>query len=150
MSFINDIRKMQIEKMNVEEDVITEIVKYFESKYNSKEYEDYLKSKIEKQIKESRRTLTLNVEFWEYHSGCSTTHIEGGGVTFSIPYNEEYSKNLYYKSVRLEEVQHDICDRVSNILLKKLKELGLTIVSVTRHDGEYRFDYHKETIVISW
>lgn len=150
MSFIEDIHKIQAERITTEQDVIDEILDYFNNRYNDEEYEKWLKKRIVDKIENSKRTLMLKVEFWEYHSGCSPTHIESGGVLFEIPYSEIHKDNYCYKGIKLVDIQEKLCDKISSLLVKKLRELGLTIVSETRHDNEYRFDYYEKHIVISW
>ena len=89
--------------------------------------------------------LTLNIEFWNYHSGCSETNFSCGGIKFKLDYGK-----YDYKGIELYDIQHKVCDKLSILLCDKLEELGLTIVSKTRHDNEYRFGYHNEKIIVSW
>lgn len=145
MSFIQEIKEIENNRNNQEEIVINEIVDYFKEKLNSDKYKEYLKKRITDKINESKNTLELNIEFWNYHSGCSETNFSCGGIKFKLDYGK-----YDYKGIKLYDIQHKVCDKLSVLLCDKLEELGLTIVSKTRHDNEYRFGYHNEKIIVSW
>ena len=145
MSFIQEIKEIENERKEKENDVINEIVNYFNEKFNDVKYEEYLKKRIKEEINNSKKHLTLNIEFWNYHSGCSETNFSCGGITFKLDYGK-----YDYKGIELYDIQHKVCDKLSVLLCDKLEELGLTIVSKTRHDNEYRFGYHNEKIIVSW
>ena len=143
MSFIQEIKEIENERKEKENDVINEIVNYFNEKFNDVKYEEYLKKRIKEEINNSKKHLTLNIEFWNYHSGCSETNFSCGGIKFKLDYGK-----YDYKGIELYDIQHKVCDKLSVLLCDKLEELGLTIVSKTRHDNEYRFGYHNEKIII--
>lgn len=145
MSFIQEIKEMEKDRREKENDVINEIVNYFNEKFNDVKYEEYLKKRIEEEINASKKQLNLKIEFWNYSSGCMSTNFSCGGKVFKL----EYGK-YDYKGIELYDIQHKVCDKLSILLCNKLEELGLTIVSKTRHDNEYRYDYHNEKIVVSW
>ena len=145
MSFIQEIKEIENERKEKENDVINEIVNYFNEKFNDVKYEEYLKKRIKEEINNSKKHLTLNIEFWNYHSGCSETNFSCGGIKFKLDYGK-----YDYKGIELYDIQHKVCDKLSVLLCDKLEELGLTIVSKTRHDNEYRFGYHNEKIIVSW
>lgn len=145
MSFIEDIRNMQNERVNKEELVINEIIKYFEERFDKENYENYLKGRIKDRINESKNTLILYTEFWNYHCGCSNTNFSSGGVVFEL----ENGKNEY-KGIELCNIQYKVGEKLSQLLRYKLESLGLQVVSSCRLDDQSRFKYYKEKIVIKW
>lgn len=145
MSFIQEIKEIENKRKEKENDVINEIVNYFNEKFNDVKYEEYLKEKIKNEINNSKKQLKLKIEFWDYQSGCSATNFSCGGITFKLDYGK-----YDYKGIKLYNIQHEVCDKLSILLCNKLEELDLTIVSKTRHDNEYRFNYHIERIIVNW
>jgi len=145
MSFIEDIKNMEKERDNKEIIVIEEIVDYFNNKFNSKDYENFLKKLIGEKITENKNNLKLKVEFWEYHNGCSATNFACSYYTFKLEHGE-----YKYKDIKLYDIQEKVGNRLSELLKNKLTDLGLKIVNEERQDHKSRFNYYQNEITISW
>jgi len=136
MTFLDEINNAKKEQMNVNEAITTEIVDWFITRLNSKEFEDGLKKQIINDIKGNTETKIL-VEFWEYHPGCSPTSFRVGSLTWDNGYGYD---SWFYKGVELECLCQDITIRIIDALRNKLHELGL-MVKVEDATSNYRFGY---------
>lgn len=152
MSFIDEIKEIENDRNSTENIVINEILEYFKEKMYNDPFKENLKEYIKKAINNGKNTCDLNVEFWEYHSGCSNTNIYVSGCgKFEIKgNNDSYDSKYNYKGIRLYDIHKRLCSTLSDSLKDRLRELDLKVVSSEREDSKYRFDYYKEKITISW
>lgn len=153
MSFIEEIKELANDRNNKEDLVINEIIDYFKEKMYSKKFEENLKELyIKKAINQGKNNCDLWIEFWEYCSGCSYTNIYVGGCgKFELKGEDNNYKSYYdYKGIRLCDIHKKVCNRLSTLLKNRLEELGLKVSSSERLDNNYRFNYYKEKIKISW
>ena len=145
MNFKDEIEMLKNDRLNKEEEVINEIVDYFKKEFKSDHYKDYLKNLIKNEINRSRSELKFKTEFWEYQSGCSETHFRCGGYEFKLDYKE-----TEYKGVSLIDIQYKVGEKLDNLFIETIQDLGLNIISSVRHDNDSRYNYYCNYIVIGW
>ena len=145
MNFKDEIEMLKNDRLNKEEEVINEIVDYFKKEFKSDHYKDYLKNRIKNEINRSRSELKFETEFWEYQSGCSETHFRCGGYEFKLDYKE-----TEYKGVSLNDIQYKIGEKLDNLFIETIRDLGLNIISSVRHDNDSRYNYYRNYVIIGW
>lgn len=140
-TFLDEINNAKKEQTNVNEAITNEIVNWFITRINSKEFEDGLKERIINNIKRNTETKIF-VEFWEYHSGCSPTSFRVAYSTLdSLTWDNGYGYESWrYKGVELEYLCQNITLRIVNALRDRLHELGLQ-TQVEDVTSNYRFGY---------
>lgn len=132
MTFLDEINNAKKEQTNVNEAITTEIVNWFITRFNSKEFEDGLKERIIKDIKGNTETKIF-VEF----CGCSPTSFRVNSLAWNNGYGYD---SLRYKGVELESLCQNITIRIIDALRDKLHELGL-MAQVEDVTSNYRFGY---------
>lgn len=138
MSFMEEIKAMENERDSKEESIIKEITDYFTDIFNSDKYKEYLKKRIAYQLDNSKKTLTLNVKYAWY--SCSDKKVfECSGYEFAT---SEYR----YKGIDFSDIQDKVCDRLSHILIERLRELGFCIYDIKKSD----YSRYTKEITISW
>ena len=145
MNFLDEIRELQENKTNEVLAVRKEILEYFRNYLESDKFKEYLKKRMLSAINKLEKTITLNISFWEYRSGCSQTNIKCCGKIFELS-----NCDTSYKGINLQAIHKEICKRLSNMVVLQLEELELKVVRQERHDYESRFDYYNEDIIITW
>ena len=153
MNFIDEIKEIENDRNSKENIVVNDIIDYFKNKMEREKWKEILKENyIKKAINNGKNTCDLKIGFWEYHTGCSCTHIEVWSCgRFEIEGESgNYDSYYNYKGIRLKEIHKRVCLQISNLFKDKLKELGLKIVNCEREDGKSRFNYYEERITISW
>ena len=148
MSFLEDIKGIEKERQEKENEIINEIVEYFNTRINSEKYEEYLKKRIVEKINESKNTLTLYMKFWRYRDGCSGTNFSCGGYTWYLEKQENQVDKYRYKGINLGDIHNEICKKIHTILLMKLESLGLEIIKDNKVESRFN-DYNRE-IEVRW
>lgn len=141
MTFLDEINNAKKEQADVNEAITTEIVDWFIVELESKEFEDKLKDEIIRNIKYNGKT-TLDVSFWLYHPGCSSTNFH---VSCCDSWkNGDGYDSWYYKGVFLKDLSKKITYRVLMALQGKLHDLGLSWDTnyVEGSLGYPRYDIH--------
>ena len=147
MNLITELREKSAKAEITKSEVIAEIKAAFDRYLNSDELENYLRCKIGKtEIKE--RKVFMIVEFWEYHSGCSTTQFRCGGYTWYNPENEEGWESHTYKGVELRTIDKEVCNYLSSRLVSRMNELGFYLIS--KEDQNSRFGYYDTHFYFGW
>ena len=144
MDFISELRAKSEKAENHRASVIAEIKSSFDRNINSANFEDYLKRRIGASDIKQRKTF-MKVEFWEYHSGCSTTHFHCGGLEWYNPENREGWASHSYKGVELSEIDEEIGQYLSSLLENRMRELGFYVVSKENSKGRlgyYHYNYY--------
>lgn len=150
MNFLEEIKEIQNDRDNKENIVVNEILDYFKEKMETDRFKANIKERIKDAINKGDKKCILQVEFWEYHSGCSNTYIYVGGCgKFEIS-EEKNGSNYKYKEIELEKIHKRICSKLNDMLIEKLEELGLKIINSKRRDNDFRFNYYKNEVTISW
>ena len=150
MNFLEEIKEIQNDRDNKENIVVNEILDYFKEKMETYRFKANIKERIKDAINKGDKKCILQVEFWEYHSGCSNTYIYVGGCgKFEIS-EEKNGSNYKYKEIELEKIHKRICSKLNDMLIEKLEELGLKIINSKRRDNDFRFNYYKNEVTISW
>ena len=123
MGFIEDLQNVKTETENKNENVVMEILKHFRTQINSTKFEDRLKKRLTDSIKDNKRETRLEIEFWDYHDGCSATNFYASCCdTWELAYGEHY-----YNGVRLTDVSKEVVNHhLLPMFIDKLRELGLT------------------------
>lgn len=140
MSLINELRAKSANVEATKSEVVAEIKRAFSSYLNSDEFENYLRRRAGTE-EIQKRILPINVEFWLFHSGCSTTHFNCGGYTWYNPENRENYESHRYKGIDLISIQEEICEYISSRLKYRMNELGFFLASTTNARGNLNY-YH--------
>lgn len=147
MSLINELREKSANANNVKQEVIEEIKNYFDKYLQGDGLEQFLRKAIDKtDIKERKKFM--QIKFWEYHSGCSTTHFYCSGIEWFNPENTNDILSCEYKGIKLRDIQNEVCNYLSDTLVKKMIELGFHVVS-----NEYkpnRLGYYERHFYFGW
>ena len=147
MSLINELRAKSANAEATKSEVVAEIKRAFSSYLDSDDFENYLRRRAGKE-EIQKRTLPINIQFWAYHSGCSTTYFNCGGYTWYNPENEEGYPSHSDKRVELVTIQDEICSYISNRLKSKMNELGFYLVST--EDAKGRLNYYHTLFYFGW
>jgi hypothetical protein len=147
MSLINELKEKSTKAEVTKNEVIAEIKSEFDKYLNSDRLENHLKQRIgNTEIKE--RKVFMKVEFWEYHSGCSTTHFHCGGCEW---YNPEYKdgwNSHTYNGIELKDISNEICEYLSSRLINRMNELGFYTISKEKQNG--RLGYYNTHFYFGW
>ena len=147
MSLINELREKSANAEAIKSEVIAEIKNAFDKYLNGDRLENYLRKIIgNSEIKE--RKVMLCVKFWEYHSGCSTTHFRCGGCEWYNPENRDDWKSHRYKGVELQTISDEVCNYLSARLMSRMNELGFYLVS--KEDAKGRLSYYNTNYYFGW
>lgn len=147
MSLISELREKSISAETTKSEVIAEIKNAFDKYLNSDALENYLRKAIgDTEIK--TRKVFMKVEFWEYHSGCSTTSFYCGGKYWYNPDNREGWSSHTYKGVELKTINNEIGGYLSERLTSRMNELGFYIISKENQNG--RFGYYNTHFYFGW
>ena len=147
MSLIDELREKSNKLESTKNDIIAEIKNDFDKYLFSSEFEDYLRSRIGKE-EALKRKVGINVEFWAYHSGCSTTHFSCGGYTWYNPENPNDWESHDYKGFALVNFQNDICGYMAAQLRVRMSELGFHQVDNENLSG--RLNYYHMYFYYGW
>ena len=147
MSLINELREKSANAEIVKSEVIAEIKNAFDKYLNSDRLENYLKGSIgTSEIKE--RKVFMMVKFWEYHSGCSTTHFHCGGAVWYNPENRDGWDSHRYKGVELSTIDKEIGNYLSERLVNRMNELGFYLVS--KENQKSNLGYYNTCFYFGW
>jgi hypothetical protein len=147
MSLINELRAKSANAEVIKSEVIAEIKRDFDAYLNSEAFENYLRNRVGAQEIKNRK-LFIDVQFWAYHSGCSTTQFRCGGQAWYNPENKEGYSSHSYKGVELVTIQDEICSYISNRLKSRMNELGFYLVST--EDAKGRLNYYHTLFYFGW
>ncbi len=123
MGFIEDLQNVKTETENKNDNVISEISKYFRVQINSAQFEDRLKKRLTDDIKCNKRETRLEIEFWDWIDGCSSTNFYASCCDkWGLGYGEHC-----YNGVRLRDISKEVVNyHLLPMFVDKLRELGLT------------------------
>lgn len=147
MSLITELREKSANAETVKGEVIAEIKNAFDKYLNSDRLENYLRHRIGTDEIKARQVF-MDVEFWEYHSGCSTTHFRCGGCEWYNPENKYGWESYKYKGVELIAINKEVCNYLSERLVSRMNELGFHLVS--KEDQKSRFGYYDTNFYFGW
>lgn len=147
MNLAERMKSASIKEENLNQIVAQEIYNYFEDIFESGKFE----TELEKRLTQSKDTINnrsykMNVEFWDYHSGCSSTHFRIFCFEWNNPEGKSFeSRN--YKGVRLFSIHKEVCARLFQMTIDKLHKMGF----VTSYQGNYNnLGYYEKEITIRW
>jgi hypothetical protein len=145
-NLINELKAKSDRAAATKADISAEIIKIFE-KCLDKQLEDEVRGRIgDTQIKE--RKVYMQVSFWEYHSGCSTTQFRCGGFTWYNPENHDGWESRTYKNFTLKDIHEPICKHLDNYLERKMHDLGFYTVERTHRIS--RLGYYETDFYFGW
>ena len=147
MSLINELRAKSAEVENTKEKIIAEIKASFDKILDGKKFEEHLKKYIDTSDIKCRKTF-IDVEFWEYHDGCSTTHFSCGGIKWCNPENKHGYESRRYKGIELKSINKEVGEYLSMKLENKMRELGFEMVS--KEPQNSRFGYYDVHYYFGW
>ena len=147
MSLINELRAKSASVESVNAEVAAEIKASFDKILDSDRFEEHLSKRIDASDIKARKTF-MKVEFWEYHSGCSTTQFRCGGITWRNKENEDGYESRRYKGVELKSINKEVCEYLSAKLERRMRELGFEIVS--KEPQNSRFGYYEVNYYFGW
>lgn len=146
MSLINELKAKSDNTDNVKREVIEEIQAYFD-KYLEEKLENFLQKRIgDTEIKE--RKVFMKVEFWAYHSGCSTTNFYCAGKYWYNPEIKDGWKSHDYRGVELRTINEEVCEYLTKQLEKRMCELGFNLLSKEKQKS--RMEYHNTHFYFGW
>ena len=67
-----------------------------------------------------KREILLSINFWEYHSGCPDTYFSCGGKRWYNPEIQYNYESIFYRGIRLYDIQKEICNYLEKRLMKKM------------------------------
>lgn len=146
MNLITELKAKSNSTDNVKQEIIKEIQTYFD-KYLDEGLENFLQHRIgDAEIKE--RKVFLKVEFWAYHSGCSTTNFYCAGKYWYNPENKDDIQSWYYKGIELRTINEEICGYLTTKLEKRMCELGFNLLSKEKQKSG--IGYHDTHFYFGW
>lgn len=147
MNLINELREKSANAENKKNEVIAEIKTCFDKYLNSEQLENHIKRIIgPREINE--RKVFLMIEFWEYHSGCTTTNFNCAGAVWHNPENREGIQSWEYKGVELRTIDKEIGKYLSQRLINRMNELGFYVISQEYKPN--RFNYYETHFYFGW
>lgn len=148
MSIIEEIKQTAKTEEEKRAEIKEEIVSFFRNYLNSEKFTETIKSWCQKAIKcYGHNYTTIDVQFWNYHSGCSSTYFGIGSEEWKNPEASDGWESRRYKGVELYQLQNDIGPRLTEMTKSKLIELGFTI---SVQDKTSWLEYYHKEITISW
>ena len=144
---INELREKSANAETTKNEIIAEIKNAFDTYLNSDKLETYLRNKIGK-TEIAERKVFMKIEFWEYHSGCSTTHFYCAGAEWYNPENKDGWASHTYKGIELREIDREIGEYLSTRLISRMNELGFYVVS--KEYQKSRFGYYERYFYFGW
>ena len=147
MSLINELKEKSNKVYDIRQEVIEEIKKYFDEYLDSDRFEEFLREKIgNDEIR--KREILLSINFWEYHSGCPDTHFACGGKRWYIPENQYNYESIFYRGIRLYDIQKEICNYLEKRLIQKMRDLGFSYLRQVKKES--RFEYFDSLYYFGW
>lgn len=147
MSLINELKAKSNQADNTKQEIIREIKNYFDEYLNGDQFENFLKANIREDDIKARKKF-MQVNFWEYTSGCSTTHFYCGGKYWYNPECKDGWESHYYKGIKLESIHNEICEHLTQKLISRMKELGFDLVS--QEDKTSWLKYYERYFYFGW
>lgn len=132
---------------NKHDEVVFEIVNYFERRLKEPSFEEYLTEICTQKDAALKRCTYRWVEFWSYHEGCSSTHFAAPGVKWENPENPNGYQSDYYKGINLIDIQRIVGPKILSLTINRLQELGF---SVSYQSDESWLGYYKQKVTIRW
>ena len=147
MNLIAELKAKSANADSVRREVIEGIKAYFDKYLEGDGLENTLRKRIgTSEIRD--RKVFMSVEFWEYHSGCSTTSFRCGGEHWYNPEDRDGWKSYNYKGVELRTIDKEVGEYLSAKLEKRMSELGFTLVSKKFECN--RFNYYNIHYYFGW
>ena len=143
MNLVDESNKVD----NIKQEVVEEIKKYFDEYSDSNRFKSFLRWEIGNDEIIKRETFLI-IRFWEYFSGCSNTHFTCGGKTWNNPENQYNDESLFYRGIRLYDVQNEICNYLEKRLIQKMRDLGFSFLRQDKRKS--RFDYFEAIYYFGW
>ena len=147
MDFITELRAKSENVKNTKVEIIDEIKARFDDYFNSDRFENYLRERIGRDELDKRQ-VTLYVKFWEYQSGCSTTHFGCGGITWCNPENKDGYESCIYKGIKLQTINFEVCQILADKLIAKMGAMGFALLSQETQTS--RFNYYDKHFIFGW
>lgn len=147
MSLITELKNKSNNADNTKAQVVAEIKQYFDEYLDGTGLENFLRARIgESEIKE--RKVFMHVKFWEYHAGCSDTHFYCGGKEWRNPENQYDISSWTYKGVELRTIDKEVCEYLTEKLVRKMDELGFTLLF--KEQQKSRLEYSDVHFYFGW
>jgi len=147
MNLADTLNNKSNELNNTNETVVKEIVEYFKQELEKDNYVKYIEKRCSEKEALLRRSTTLELEFWGYASGCSSTLFRTSGIRWNNPENPKGYESYTYKKVDLRDIQRKVGPQILELTLNKLKDLGF---SVSSRSNESWLKYYCQEITIKW
>ena len=146
-SLIEEIKQTAATEEEKRAAIREEIVSFFREYLNSEEFTETIKSWCKSAIRNGNNHESVEVEFWDYHDGCSATHFGVGTKEWRNPKESSGWGSRTYKGVGLYQLQEDVGPRLTEMTKSKLIELGF---NVSVQDKRGRIGYYHTAITLSW
>lgn len=126
-------------------EVVNEIVDSFKQVFYDGRFDNYLESRLTNDVA-SKRSMTVQVSFWNYSDGCSDTNFSVGKYAWKNPSGKGWDSRRY-KGVELYYIQKEVGDKLLSMLLDYLEFNGFR-ASVENASG--RLGYYAKDVIITW
>ena len=138
MSLVNELKEKSNELYNIKQEIIEEIKEYFDAYLNSNRFEEFLRGKIrDDEIR--KREILLSINFCEYHFGCPDTYFACGGKRWCNPENQHNYESIFYRGIRLYDIQKEICNYLEKRLMQKMIDLGFSFLRYDKKENVFGY-----------
>ena len=146
-TIVEQLKQASLSEEEKQQQVIDEIVNYFNEKLNAPEFEEDILKYCSSKDAIINRKEWMDTEFWGWSSGCSDTRFRTARITWENPENPQGYKSYYYKDVDLHKIQKQIGPKLLQMTVDKFKSLGF---NVSVEDQESWLQYYHKRVTISW
>ena len=147
MSLINELKAKSAGVESVKSEIIAEIKASFDKMLDGERFEEHLRNYIDASDIKARKTF-MDVKFWEYHDGCSTTQFRCGGVKWYNKENKDGYESRRYKGIELKSINREVGEYLSAKLENRMCELGFVMIS--KEPQNSRFGYYDVNYYFGW
>ena len=138
MSLVDELKEKSNELYNIKQEIIEEIKEYFDAYLNSNRFEEFLRGKIrDDEIR--KREILLSINFCEYHFGCPDTYFACGGKRWCNPENQHNYESIFYRGIRLYDIQKEICNYLEKRLMQKMIDLGFSFLRYDKKENVFGY-----------
>ena len=138
MSLVDELKEKSNELYNIKQEIIEEIKEYFDAYLNSNRFEEFLRGKIrDDEIR--KREILLSINFWEYHFGRLDTYFACGGKRWCNPENQHNYESIFYRGIRLYDIQKEICNYLEERLMQKMIDLGFSFLRYDKKENVFGY-----------
>ena len=138
MSLVDELKEKSNILYNIKQEIIEELKEYFDAYLNSNRFEEFLRGKIrDDEIR--KREILLSINFLEYHFGCPDTYFACGGKRWCNPENQHNYESIFYRGIRLYDIQKEICNYLEKRLMQRMIDLGFSFLRYDKKENVFGY-----------